>query len=155
MIRRLILWMVWRTNWFNKHPITTWEDGKQVAIRFAPFFRDEYQTHPKGVRCKLPWWTPCNFLLHCWRSHDDGERMHDHPRWSITICLKGQLIEKTPWGERVLRPGSIVFRSTKYIHGFRVESRYSWKTWTLFIVGRRKRMQNVYVVKRVTETPIR
>lgn len=74
------------------------------------------------------------------------EAFHDHPRWSVTICLKGRIIERTPWGERELRPGSIVFRSRKAIHAFELPDQEG-EVWTLFIVGRRNHRQNGYVVK--------
>lgn len=159
MIKKLIVRLVKRTTWYNKFPLTTWhkESGKpfQVATRYAPFWKDEFQGGDDKIHDKLPWWRPFNILLHNWRCHDDGYDMHDHPRWSITICLRGRLIEKTPWKETVLTPGKIVFRSTKYIHGFKVDKKDSCKTWTLFIVGRRKKCQNTYVVTRRTQQPIK
>ena len=45
-----------------------------------------------------------------------------------------------------LQPGSIVIRSRKAIHAFRVPKEHHGKTWTLFIVGRRNHRQNTYVV---------
>lgn len=93
-----------------------------------------------------PWWRPFNILLHCWRPQYKGEVFHDHPRWSITICLRGALVEKTPWGERRLTPGSVVLRSRKAIHSFSVPRAHRGKTWTLFIVGRRNHPQNRYRV---------
>lgn len=159
MIRALIAWMVRRTDWWDKYFLTSWSDEEgrhyRVGRRYAPFFQDEVQRGDDTIYLPLPWWAPFNALLHHWRTHDDGDRMHDHPRWSVTICLRGELIEKTPWGERRLRPGAIVFRSTRYIHGFRVQPEHSWRTWTLFIVGRRVRPQNTYRVTRRTQTPIR
>ncbi len=74
--------------------------------------------------------------------------MHDHPRWSITICLRGRLIEHTPWGAHVLSPGVIVVRSRKAIHEFEVPIGFRGKTWTLFIVGRRNYRQNTYRITR-------
>lgn len=151
--------LVRRTDWFNKHPLTNHpregRPAKKLAMRYAPFFRDEVQTGSNSIYRKLPIWTPCNALLHHWLTHDDEGDMHDHPRWSITICLRGQITELTPWGEKVLRAGSIVFRGTGYIHGFRVLPEHSARTWTLFIVGRRKALQNTYSVKRQTAAPDR
>lgn len=95
----------------------------------------------------LPWWMPFNAFLHCW-SPEPGtqEGFHDHPRWSMTVCLVGRIIEVTPWGERLLTPGSMVIRSRKAIHAFRVPEDHAGPIWTLFIVGRRKYRQNTYVV---------
>lgn len=95
---------------------------------------------------RLPWWMPFNAFLHHWKlGPDTPESFHDHPRWSITICLKGQIIERTPWGERLLRSGSMVFRSRKYIHAFEIPPGFG-EVWTLFIVGRRKHRQNSFLV---------
>ena len=94
-----------------------------------------------------PWWRPFNAFLHCWRPKHEGEEFHDHPRWSITICLRGQLIERTPWAARTLTPGSVVIRSRKAIHGFYVAPENRGRTWTLFVVGRRNHRQNRYAIK--------
>lgn len=105
--------------------------------------RDRYPVRPH----RLPWWMPFNAFVHHWKlGPDTPESFHDHPRWSITVCLKGQIIERTPWGERLLKPGSIVFRSRKAIHAFEVPAGQSAEPWTLFIVGRRKHRQNSYAV---------
>jgi hypothetical protein len=140
----------------NYHNLTQWDEverkHQKVAVRYAPFWHDEIQG--AWVAYPLPWYRPFNILLHHWQTHDDSVFMHDHPRWSLTICLRGQITEKTPWREKVLRPGSIVFRSHKYIHGFRVDKKHSCKTWTLFIVGRRRYCQNTYKVTRRTEASV-
>lgn len=95
---------------------------------------------------RLPWWLPFNAFLHHWRlGPETPESFHDHPRWSITICLSGKIIERTPWGDRLLTPGSVVVRSRKAIHGFEIPQG-AGEVWTLFIVGRRKHRQNSYVV---------
>jgi hypothetical protein len=64
----------------------------------------------------------------------------------VSICLRGKIIEHTPWGDKTLTPGSMVFRNRKYIHSFSVPNGYQGKTWTLFIVGRRNHSQNTYVI---------
>lgn len=118
--------------WSDELPDGLWED-----------VRDEYPRRPG----ELPWWRPFNAFVHCWCPAPElREAVHDHPRWSITICLRGRIIERTPWRERLLKPGSLVFRSHKAIHSFEVPKGYQGKTWTLFIVGRRKHRQNTYVV---------
>ena len=153
--RSVIMWFVRRTDWFRIHPLTPWPSNvrpmKRLANRYMPLFRDEIQRGDDSIHLPLPWWAPCNLLLHHWLAHDDGNEFHDHPRWSITIPLRGELTEKTPWGEKTLRPGSIVFRSPRYIHGFRVKPEHSARTWTLFVVGRRRRCQNTYIVTRRVE----
>ena len=95
----------------------------------------------------LPWWMPFNAMIHNWNPEPGSqEGFHDHPRWTITVCLKGRIIESTPWGERTLRPGSVVIRSRKAIHAFKVPDDFTGEIWTLFIVGRRKYRQNTYVI---------
>ena len=97
-------------------------------------------------RNRPPWYRPFNAFLHCWRPTHNGEEFHDHPRWSITICLRGQLIEDTPWSSRLLTPGSVVFRSRKAIHSFRIAKEFCGKTWTIFVVGPRNHRQNRYTI---------
>jgi hypothetical protein len=135
--------------WVQKappQPVVTFGD-EHVFTRYAPFWPDEVRTDGGNVRCRPPWFRPFNILFHCWDPEPGSEEaMHDHPRWSITVCLKGQIIERTPWSERLLRPGSIVIRSRKAIHSFVVPDEHLGKTWTMFIVGRRNHRQNTYFV---------
>ena len=125
--------------------------GDLLFFRYQFLWPDEYLwARSDGTQTMvdaLPWWRPFNAFVHRWCPAPElRESIHDHPRWSITICLRGRIIERTPWGERLLKPGSIVFRSHKAIHSFEVPAGYRGKTWTLFIVGRRKHRQNTYVV---------
>lgn len=146
LIRALILWLVRRTPYERRGKVVTFE-GKYEFRRFAPFWGDEFVSSTGKHHYRPPCWRPFNVLLHHWRpDKDEGEPFHDHPRWSVTICLKGRIVERSPWTERVLRPGSVVIRSRKAIHSFRVPAGYSGKTWTLFIVGRRNFQQNTYQI---------
>jgi hypothetical protein len=125
--------------------------GDLLFFRYQFLWPDEYlwgrSDGTKVMAYALPWWRPFNAFVHRWCPVPDlRESIHDHPRWSITVCLRGRIIERTPWGERLLTPGSVVFRSHKAIHSFEVPAGYRGKTWTLFIVGRRKHRQNVYQV---------
>jgi hypothetical protein len=104
---------------------------------------DEYWDDHHGLVNALPWYLPFNVFLHCW-TNSDGGLLHDHPRWSITILLKGCLIEETPTRYKWLTPGSVVIRSRKYIHRMIVPERYAGQAWTLFIVGRRRYKQSYY-----------
>lgn len=135
------------TRKFGAQPVVTFQ-GLFLFWRFEPFWPDEYISGQTGKHWnRPPWWRPFNALLHQWMPvPGTREEMHDHPRWSITVCLRGKMIEHTPWGDNVLTPGSIVIRSRKYIHAFSIPEGYSGKTWTLFIVGRRNHRQNTYVV---------
>ncbi len=135
---RLIAWMVKRDRCGGRQVITF--EGVRVFWRYEPFWFDEW-----NGRNRPPWYRPFNILLHRWE-HGEDRAFHDHPRWSVTVCLKGRLIEHTPWDSRVLSPGSMVFRSRKAIHAFEMLPD-SGEVWTLFIVGRRNHRQNGYVVK--------
>jgi hypothetical protein len=143
LIRRVVRKGIWA----HKQRVERF-DGSRLFYRFDPFWPDEWVNRRTGKHHhRPPWWRPFNVLLHRWCPSDDtGEGMHDHPRWSITICLRGKMIEHTPWGDKVLTPGSIVVRSRKYIHSFSIPKGYSGRTWTLFIVGRRNYPQNTYIV---------
>lgn len=145
--------IAWATRGITVQPVVTFE-GEDLFHRYEfmrcdewpdiwwDAQRDKFPTRPNA----LPWWLPFNAFLHNWRlGPDTPESLHDHPRWSITVCLKGEIIERTPWGERTLRPGSIVVRSRKYIHSFQIPAG-DGDVWTLFIVGRRKHRQNTYQV---------
>lgn len=140
VVRRFILWAVRRSPYRQR--VVTF-GGDFSFSRFAFLWPDEWKGHHRP-----PFWRPFNVLLHCWRPSHNGEEFHDHPRWSITICLKGKLLEHTPWGERLLTPGSIVIRSRKAIHAFQVPEGFAGTTWTLFIVGRRNHEQNRYSIRR-------
>jgi hypothetical protein len=147
----------------QQYEVVTFSDVT-VFTRYAPFWPDEHHYVPldqqqlppdqqtKKRAHRPPWWRPFNILFHLWDPQPGYEEdMHDHPRWSITVCLRGRIIERTPWGERLLTPGSVVVRSRKAIHGFVVPEGYGGKTWTMFIVGRRNYPQNTYVVNRETD----
>ena len=137
LVDRFIAWNLRR----ESHPqrVVRHEDGELLLYRYQPFWPDEW----RGFH-RPPWWRPFNILLHQWVGAHN-EEMHDHPRWSITIVLRGKLIEHTPWRSRVLTPGSIVVRSHKYIHAFEFEPGET--PWTLFIVGRRNHEQSGFEVK--------
>jgi hypothetical protein len=142
---RFIRFMEWVGVRSSQQEVVTFDD-RHLFDRFAPFWPDEY-IHQGKHHFRPPWWRPFNILLHCWDLKDGvAEELHDHPRWSVTVCLAGRIVEVTPWGERLLKPGSIVFRTRKAIHAFRAPEGYAGETWTLFIVGRRNHQQNTYVV---------
>jgi hypothetical protein len=156
LFRRFVVWAVRRNarRMHGKQRIIAFESrNERRSERIVGFYRfafwrfDEWVDSAGKLWHALPWYCPVNAFVHCWRPAPGyAEEMHDHPRWSITLCLRGRLIERTPWGERELRPGSIVIRSRKAIHGFTIPPEHRGKTWTLFIVGRRKHPQNTYVI---------
>jgi len=121
--------------------------GDVLFQRYEFMWPDEYLLESGRMYNRLHWWRPFNAFVHRWCPAPElREAVHDHPRWSITLCLRGRIIEHTPWGARTLTPGSVVFRSHKAIHSFEVPAGYRGKTWTLFVVGRRRHRQNTYVV---------
>lgn len=161
LINKFILWAI-RTKPYVKNKSNIWyhqqiigRHGKTSIRRFMPFWEDEskYLRVKDGnviINKPMPWYRFFNINLHWWYQ-DDGETFHDHPRWSITIVLRGQLIEETPWKTKILNPGSIVIRSYRSIHRFKMDSRYKGKTWTLFIVGKWKHSQNEYLITNLYE----
>lgn len=119
------------------------QNGVTNAERIHFLWPDEYWDKHSGLVNARPWYAPFNALLHRWVKGDSGA-MHDHPRWSITIVLKGCLVEETPTKDKWLTAGSIVFRTHKYIHRIYVPEAYRGDTYTIFIVGRRKWRQHYY-----------
>jgi hypothetical protein len=151
LTRRFIVWAIRRTPCGRQHVIAfkRRDDGSEILgfYRYAFMWHDEYVGKDGKRWNRPPWWRPFNMLLHFWCPDPDyAEEFHDHPRWSITLCLRGKITEHTPWSSRELHAGSIVIRSRKAIHRFTVAPEYSRKTWTLFIVGRRNHWQNTYSV---------
>lgn len=139
-VDRLIAWAQRR----DPHPlrVVTHEDGRLLFHRYCPLWPDEWVRHGAHYD-RPPWWRPFNVFLHKWEA-SHREEMHDHPRWSITVCLRGSIIEHTPWGSRRLRAGSVVVRSRKAIHAF--ECVPGEQPWTMFIVGRRNHRQNGFLI---------
>lgn len=154
----MLLWLLrhWkrkdRARWLHRIRVVTFAEGADKPALFLfwrheVFWPEEWIDGEGKTYNRAPWWRPFNALLHWWKPISTvREAWHDHPRWSITLCLRGKLIEHTPWGNRILTPGSIVFRSRKFIHAFSVPEGFSGKTWTLFIVGRRNHRQNSYTI---------
>lgn len=145
VIRWSIAWACRRCGYLRRRKVVTFE-GKFSFFRFEFLWPDEFVSGDKRWN-RPPWWRPFNLFLHLWRPQHNGEEFHDHPRWSITVVLQGKLIERTPWCEKTLTPGSVVIRSRKAIHAFRIAEGYRGKTWTLFIVGRRNHRQNRYSIQ--------
>jgi hypothetical protein len=146
LFRLLILLVVSHYRKCNRRPVVR-SNGKRNFWRYEFLWWDEGVKNDGSHYCRPPWWRPFNAFLHYWNPQDGSpEEMHDHPRWSVTVCLRGKIIEETPWWTRTLTPGSVVIRSRKAIHRFSVPDGYRGKTWTLFIVGRRNHRQSYYTV---------
>lgn len=117
------------------------ETGVTPLIRHAFMRPDECWWEGK-FWYKLPWYCPFNIFLHTWGANVKMAYFHDHPRWSITVVLRGRLQEITPKYNRELGVGDIVFRSHKAVHKLYTSS--DERPITLFIVGRRKYTQYLY-----------
>lgn len=140
IVQKFLLWAI------KKPKTDLWNENKDIGTeRYYVFRYDERWDKNHGLVNRLPWYIPFNLFVHRWLKSDDGA-MHDHPRWSITIVLKGRLIEDTPIKRKWLTPGSVVFRSRKSIHRFEIPKLWEEKTFTLFIVGRRRYFQHYYNV---------
>lgn len=78
-----------------------------------------------------------NVYLHNYQGSDEPTP-HDHPWWSVSILLKGTLIEHRPGRPpRRIRRWLPVLRSSRFQHW--LEILRSGDTWTLFITGPRTR----------------
>src|SRR3546814_5831108 len=101
---RLVVAFILGATGRDRHPlrVVTHDDGRLLLRRYCAFWPDEWVGKTGRHYNRPPWWRPFNILLHRWVSAH-REAMHDHPRWSITICLRGSIIEHTPWRSRTLR----------------------------------------------------
>lgn len=79
-----------------------------------------------------------NVYHHLILRSDDDRALHDHPWWSVSIVLDGQMLEVLP-GEvrRYVKTGDIVLRRAASAH--RLELREHTSCATLFITGPRIR----------------
>jgi len=82
-----------------------------------------------------------NIYLHRFAKSDDDRALHDHPWFSVSFLLRGEMLEHhfngrrhIPW----LRP---VFRSAKFAHRLEL---VQGPVWTLFITGPRIREWGFY-----------
>lgn len=87
-----------------------------------------------------------NIYLHKFIGNDDDRALHDHPWWSLSIRLRGQLKEhfyKAPFWkfpnfqESVRLAPMVCFRHANFAH--RLEIVNNKPAWTIFITGPRKR----------------
>lgn len=82
----------------------------------------------------------CNVYLHEYLADDEDRALHDHPWWSASLCLVGDLVEiyrpvccSDPHEEtRTVESGSLVLRSAKFTHRLEVPVVGSI---TLFVTG--------------------
>lgn len=77
-----------------------------------------------------------NIYLHKFSSSDDDRALHDHPWYSVSFLLKGELVEHTLQGLRTIPSVLPVLRGAKFLHRLEV---IKGPVWTLFITGPRVR----------------
>jgi hypothetical protein len=97
-----------------------------------------------------------NIYLHHMRHDDDDRAPHDHPWWSISLCLDGKIQEERMfvkedtgdsntgytdtygrnWETNNVQKGDIVLRPSYYTHRLVLPE---GNAWTLFITGPRMR----------------
>lgn len=80
-----------------------------------------------------------NIYLHEYLADDEDRALHDHPWWSASLCLVGELVEiyrkvaASPYvSSRVVVGGDLVLRSAKFSHRLEVPIAGSI---TLFVTG--------------------
>ena len=83
-----------------------------------------------------------NIYLHQFLRSDDDRALHDHPWWSLSIVLKGWMLEhdldaRSAPHVRYLEAGHIRLRGAAYAH--RLSLPEGRTCWTLFITGPRIR----------------
>src|SRR3989304_8508241 len=84
-----------------------------------------------------------NLYLHVYRRSDDARALHDHPWWSLSICLFGQYDELIGYRgnraevaeTRFRTAGDVVLRSARHSHRIAVDGRLADQVWTLFLTG--------------------
>lgn len=77
-----------------------------------------------------------NIYLHKIIRSDDDQALHDHPWWSVSILLEGELLEFMETSYRVPKRFIPVVRSAELAHRLVV---LDGPVWTLFITGPRIR----------------
>lgn len=77
-----------------------------------------------------------NVYLHRFDGSDEDRALHDHPWASLSVMLKGELVEVTTQGRRTIKAGAVRLRRANFAH--RLEH-LGVTTWTLFITGPRIR----------------
>lgn len=77
-----------------------------------------------------------NIYLHKIMRNDDDRALHDHPWWSLSFLLKGEMKEQQLSGYRILPWLFPVIRSAKFAHRLEI---IKGPVWTIFITGPRIR----------------
>lgn len=73
-----------------------------------------------------------NIYLHRFGESDDDRALHDHPWWSLSFLLKGELVEHRLKPARHIPRFLPVIRSAKFAHRLEL---IKGPAWTIFITG--------------------
>lgn len=73
-----------------------------------------------------------NVYLHRFTGSDDDRALHDHPWWSLSFLLKGELLEHTFNKKNHILRFIPVLRSAKLAHRLEL---ITDEAWTIFITG--------------------
>ena len=122
--------MIWLAKLLNRWLIP---QGREPDFVIGDHYMDRWFLIPRN---KL-----FNIYLHHIRHSDDDRALHDHPWWSISLCLDGWMTEVTTEPleshyvyRRLVEMGDLVFRSTEFRHRLEIADG-SAGAWTLFITG--------------------
>lgn len=74
-----------------------------------------------------------NLYVHEFLRSDDDRALHDHPWWSVSVCLDGEMVEHLPGGRiRRVRAGDLRVRGARHAHRLELVSD---RALTLFLTG--------------------
>lgn len=82
-----------------------------------------------------------NIYLHRFGRSDYDRALHDHPWASVSLLLKGEMIEHSFKGIKHIYRFLPVFRSAKFAHRLEL---VKGPVWTLFITGPKQRSWGFY-----------
>jgi len=94
-----------------------------------------------------------NIYLHEILRSDDDRALHDHPWWSLSICLHGGMCEHLPGGVvRIVHPGDVILRSARAAHRLEIGGA---RCITVFITGPRIREWGFYCPEASEAPPLK
>lgn len=82
-----------------------------------------------------------NIYLHKFGRSDDDRALHDHPWYSVSFLLAGEMVEHSFKGVRHVPRFLPIFRTAKFAHRLEL---VKGPVWTIFITGPRLRSWGFY-----------
>lgn len=73
-----------------------------------------------------------NVYVHKFLGDDDDRALHDHPWWSLSWCMEGDLVEFTAGKRAIVPEGKWMLRAGHYAHRLEIAR---GPVWTLFLTG--------------------